>query len=212
MSQKLKETKHKAGRRGNNEGSIYLRKDGRWCGSVTIGYKSDGKPIRKDFYGKTRQEVARKITALAGEVFDNGYVNVSASKERNFQMLMQQWFDLFVAPKVASTTRENRQNMLKHFFKAFGTLDVQDVSLEALQRFFNGKVRAGTAADSINKMKNMLIKFFSYAVKKAISAQIQWMVLKLQSVLTAIVMIARPMHYEKKSENRFLLGSTMRFY
>jgi hypothetical protein len=59
MPQKIKETKSKAGCRGNNEGSIFQRKDGRWTGSVTTVYKTDGKPIRKDIYGKTRLEVAR---------------------------------------------------------------------------------------------------------------------------------------------------------
>jgi integrase len=46
-----------AGRRGNNEGSIYQRKkDGRWAGVVTL---PDGK--RRYFYGKKREEVAAKL-------------------------------------------------------------------------------------------------------------------------------------------------------
>ena len=43
-------------KRGQNEGSLYQRKDGRWAGAVTL---DDGK--RKHFYGKTRAEVARKV-------------------------------------------------------------------------------------------------------------------------------------------------------
>ena len=103
MPPKLKETKSKAGRRGNNEGSIYQRKsDGLWVGSVTTGYKTDGKPIRKTVYGKTRQDVAKKVTALSGDVFEKGYTTVSAREERNFQVLMQEWFDLFNAPNISS--------------------------------------------------------------------------------------------------------------
>ena len=46
-----------AGRRGNNEGSIYQRKkDGRWAGVITL---PDGK--RRYYYGKKREEVAAKI-------------------------------------------------------------------------------------------------------------------------------------------------------
>jgi len=169
MSQiKLKHPKTKAGRRGNNEGSIFQRKsDGLWCGSVTTGYKTDGKPIRKTLYGKTRQEVARKVTGLSGEVFEKGYSTVSAREERNFQILMQEWFDLFNVPNKASTTEYNRRNMMNnHIFKAFGAYDVQDVTLERLQKFFNGKIKSGTAADSIHKMKDMLKLFFKYAVRK----------------------------------------------
>jgi integrase len=49
-----------ANRRGSGEGSIYQRKDGRWCAQVSLGYKPGGKPHRKLLYGKTRNEVAKQ--------------------------------------------------------------------------------------------------------------------------------------------------------
>lgn len=168
MSQKLKETKSKSKRRGNNEGSIYQRaSDGLWCGTVTVGYKTDGRPIRKTIYGSSQQETLKKMSPLVGDVLTNGYTTVSARNERNFQILMQEWFDLFGSSNMSSTTEANRRNMLKnHIYKAFGKLDIQDVSLEKLQRFFNSKIKANTSADSINKMKSLLFNFFKYAVKK----------------------------------------------
>ncbi len=167
MSQKLKETKAKAGRRGNNEGSIYKRKDGRWCGAVTVGYKTNGTAIRKYVYGNSRQEVSKKVPTKTGEVFANDYISVSARDERNFQVLMQEWFDIFAVSDKSSTTEANRRNMLKnHIFKEFGALDIQNVTKEKPQKFFNGKIKSGTAADSINKIKNLMKEFFTYAVKK----------------------------------------------
>ena len=170
MSRTLKKVNSKTKRRGNNEGSIYyLESKKLWCGQVTIGYKPDGGPNRKTCYGKTRQETAKKVATLSAAVFVNGYAKVPVSTERNFQILVQDWFDLFFIHGKASTTRENRQNMLNnHIFKVFGKMDIQDVSLEALQRFFNAKVKSGTAVDSINKMKSLLRNFFIYAVKKGI--------------------------------------------
>lgn len=54
-----------ARRRGNGEGSIYQRKaDGLWCGSVSLGTATDGKPIRRTVYGRTRKEVAEKLATL----------------------------------------------------------------------------------------------------------------------------------------------------
>ena len=44
-------------KRGNNEGSIYKRADGRGAAALTVTW---GK--RRTLYGKTRQEVARKLT------------------------------------------------------------------------------------------------------------------------------------------------------
>ena len=48
-------------KRGNNEGTIYKRADGRWTAVVTIR-RAKGTPRRKQFYGRTRQEAARKLT------------------------------------------------------------------------------------------------------------------------------------------------------
>ena len=49
-------------RRGANEGAIYRRKDGRWTAVIHLGYEG-ARRRRKAIYGKTRQEVARKLTA-----------------------------------------------------------------------------------------------------------------------------------------------------
>ena len=48
-------------KKGNGEGSIYLRPDGRWCASIQVGTDINGKVIRKSFYGKQRKEVAQKL-------------------------------------------------------------------------------------------------------------------------------------------------------
>ena len=52
-----------AKKRGNNEGSITRRKDGLWMAQVTIGRDpATGTLKRATFYGKTRQDVADKLT------------------------------------------------------------------------------------------------------------------------------------------------------
>lgn len=47
-----------AQRRSNGEGSLYLRRDGLWCGSISLGTK------RRVVYGITRKEVAEKLASL----------------------------------------------------------------------------------------------------------------------------------------------------
>ena len=47
-------------KRGNNEGSIYKRQDGRWAATVSLGYEG-GKRKRKTVYGKTRKGVAERL-------------------------------------------------------------------------------------------------------------------------------------------------------
>jgi len=167
MPQQLKRTHSKAGRRGNNEGSIHQRKDGKWCGQVTTGYKTDGKPVRKTVYGKTRNEVASEIAKLTAYVFSNGYTTISSRDGTNFEVLCKEWFGLFIAPGLSSNTEEHRRAMMKnHIFAEFGALDIKNVDLMRLQRFFTSKAKAGLSADYIGKMKNLLNNFFQYALKQ----------------------------------------------
>jgi Phage integrase, N-terminal SAM-like domain len=49
-------------RRGHGEAPIYRRSDGRWAAMVDLGWRG-GKRRRKFLYGKTRPEVARKLSA-----------------------------------------------------------------------------------------------------------------------------------------------------
>ena len=104
---------------------------------------------------------------MTDEVFTNGYATDTANKERNFEVLCREWFELFVASTTSSTTEESRRTILKnHVYPEFGMLDIHNVDLNRLQRFFNEKVKAGLSADHINKMKNLLNNFMVYAVKK----------------------------------------------
>ena len=52
-------------KRGQNEGSIYQAKDGRWRGAITIGHRANGKgrmvQVRKMLSGATRGAVADQM-------------------------------------------------------------------------------------------------------------------------------------------------------
>lgn len=172
MSQmKLKEPKTMAGRRGNNEGSIFPRKDKegkvlRWCGMVITGYKTDGTPIRKTLYGKTRTEVARKVSEMVSEVNKTGYTTVSARDERNFKILMSEWFGMYGTVNMSSRTEFNRRGTLdKQVYEKFGKFNVQDINTNMLQRFFNAKDKE-LCSDSVSKIRGLLNRFFAYALKQ----------------------------------------------
>ena len=52
-------------KRGQNEGSIYQRQDGRWVAVLNLGWK-DGKRDSRYFYAPTRAAVAEKLTEARG--------------------------------------------------------------------------------------------------------------------------------------------------
>src|SRR6266705_2177588 len=55
----------KAKRRGHGEDAIFFAADkNRYVGSVSLGYRADGRRIRRKVMGRTKQEVAHKLKAL----------------------------------------------------------------------------------------------------------------------------------------------------
>jgi integrase len=170
MPRKMKMPEKKSGRRGNNEGSIYQRKDGRWCAQVTVGYREDGKAIVKYAYGGTRQEVAKKLTQYTHEVFENGYSSFAPSDSKLFYPLLEDWFFTFKEPVIGSTTSEKHRNFMKNHIKPeLGGLAANQVDLFRLQRFFNGLSKKGLCLQSIKHIKQLLNQFYEqYLIKQGL--------------------------------------------
>lgn len=54
-----------SGRRSNGEGSIYQRKDGKWCAAIVADDPATGRRKRTVLYGRTRADVKAKLKAAA---------------------------------------------------------------------------------------------------------------------------------------------------
>lgn len=160
---KTKKKKKKDTRRGNNEGSIYLRDDGRWAASVTLGYDKDGKRIRKMFYGKTRTDVAIKMTTALNEAMIYGKASFTND---NLQVMMEEWLRLFKKAEV--TTRTYEGIMLRarnHIYPHMGEMMLRDINTATIQALLNKMMFDGYALATIRKVKFLLNQFYTYAKK-----------------------------------------------
>ena len=54
-------------RRGHGEGSVYKRADGRWAGTVDLGWVN-GKRRRKTVYGQTQRDVLARLRKVERHV------------------------------------------------------------------------------------------------------------------------------------------------
>ena len=85
-----------AKKRGNNEGSITRRKDGLWMAQITIGRDPQtGKPKRATFYGKTRQEVADKLTKALRDKQQGTFV-------APHKLTLGEWLDTWLCGSIKS--------------------------------------------------------------------------------------------------------------
>ena len=129
-------------RRGHGEGSITRRKDGRWQGSVLLGYDAEtGRPRRKYFYGQTRKEVQEKINKIA--------VKIQAGTYREpARITVEEWFTTwlndYMRLSLRPTTWDSYEYQVKgHIIPALGHLKLSELQTAHIQRLYNDKLKGG---------------------------------------------------------------------
>jgi integrase len=149
-----------AKKRGNGEGSITCRKNGGWCAQYVV-YTSKGRK-RKTLYGKTRQEVAAKLTkALSdwenGLTFDAGKMTVGEYLER--------WLTDCVRGTVRPSTFERHEQIVRvHVKPALGRIGLKNLTSAHVRGLISEKLETGLAPATVRKLHSTLHKALSQAV------------------------------------------------
>ena len=133
--------RQKMNRRGQNEGSIYRRKDGRWAGAVSIGYRN-GKRWRKTYYGKTRKEVQEKLAEALNAVQKGLPV---APERQTVGQYLEEWLEQSVRSTVRPRTFLRYQEQVRlHIKPALGHAKLAKLSPQLVQRLLNEKLEEGS--------------------------------------------------------------------
>lgn len=148
-------------RRGNGEGSIYQRSNGTWVAQVLLGYKPDGKPIRKSFSGKTRKEVAAKLSSATAQVFQGAVLTqASAMTVEEFALY---WLSMKRLEVTSRTLAWNRNMLDSHIIPAIGAIPLADLTCVHVQAIINSMSSKGTYAHrtikGVRDLMNQMIKF-----------------------------------------------------
>jgi integrase len=145
------------GKRANGEGSVYQRTDGRWCASVTT---EGGR--RQHFLGRTRAEVARKLTG-ALDARDKGAL-VTGPRQTVSQFFTQ-WLDA-VRPSLRPRTFVGYEQLVRlHVIPEIGTLSLARLTPQHLQRLYTSRLDAGLSSTTVNHVHALIHKALSNAVR-----------------------------------------------
>jgi integrase len=151
-----------AKRRGNNEGSITRhKKSGLYMARYTV--QTPTGPKRKTVYGKTREAVANKLArALAdradGLVFDDENLTVGE--------YLDSWLKGSVRGSVRDSTFDRYEVAVRvHIKPALGRLKLKKLGPAHLAGFYRGRLDAGQAPASVNKLHVTLHKALDQAVE-----------------------------------------------
>ena len=142
-----------AKRRGHGEGSIHERADGRWAGVVELGWEN-GKRRRKYCYGKTRREVAEKMTRLLA----TQQQGLSPTDERQRVGAYLTWWATEVMPtQVRPSTRVRHQCIVRlHLVPALGRHTMARLSPAHVQQLLAAKTAEGLSPRTVGYVHAVL--------------------------------------------------------
>jgi integrase len=98
-------------RRDKGAGSVYQRaSDGRWLGSIDLGWGADGKRRRKVVSAKTKPAAVRKLADAQKDLARHG---ITASKVATVKTYLEEWLTTIrVKPTTLATYRNTVRNYL----------------------------------------------------------------------------------------------------
>lgn len=144
-------------KRANGEGTIYKRKDGRWCASVSLDF---GK--RKYTYGKTREEVGRKLT-VAQKAKQDGLP--LPTERQTLAQFLAHWLESVKPSLRPSTHRRYEQLVRLHALPYLGKIALPRVKPDHLQRLYADRLEAGQAPASVRQLHAVLHRAFRQAMQ-----------------------------------------------
>ena len=144
-----------AKRRGQNEGSIYRRKDGSWCAQVTVSGK------RLTNYGKTRRECSDWLKETLAQV-ESGITFKGA--KMTLAEYLDQWF-VTIKPSVRPKTLfQYKQVARMHVVPILGETTLKDLRPDHIQSLYNLKSEAGLSPRMVRLIHAVLHRALNQAL------------------------------------------------
>lgn len=125
-----------AKRRANGEGSIFKRKDGRWCSKVELAGKT------RYFYGRTQSEVKEKLAAA----LENSRKGITVNPSKiTFAQWLDTWFNTYKMQNIAESTLSTYEKwIVNHIKPKLGHYTLMELSADPdiIQEFYMDRLNA----------------------------------------------------------------------
>lgn len=114
---------------------IRKRADGRWEGRYTLGFNpKTGKPRRKSIYGKTQQEVRKKLSRIIVDIDEGTYVEPNSMK-------LGTWLDIWLKEYTKNikpaTHSAYEQHVRVHVKPYLGQVKLKQLTPHMVQATYN---------------------------------------------------------------------------
>lgn len=145
--------KPKKRRRGRGEGGAYQRADGRWVGSVDLGWEN-GKRKRKVIYGATKSEVTQELQKLHHQI---GQGLPIKTKETTLATFLDAWLEDSVKPSVRPRTFDSYRSVVEtHLKPSMGKLTLTKLAQGHIIKMMGEKRAEGASERTIGYIRTVL--------------------------------------------------------
>lgn len=148
-------------RRGNQEGTIRRRADGRWEGRVAVAVA--GRILRRSCYGKTRTEVQARLRELAREMARQP---CAADTRQTLEAYLTRWLGderLALRPR---TWERYRELVIGHVIPELGHVRLDKLTVAQVQTALASKAASGLAPRTVGHIRAVLRTALADAVRR----------------------------------------------
>ena len=120
-------------KRKNGEGTVRLRKDGRWEGRIVIGYDENGLPKTKNVLAKTKGECIEKLKALKSTITPDTPVKLKA--DMPFGEWLDHWYETYCKPNARPATQRTYEGYIRlYLHPRLGSIPLNKVTTSDIQQ------------------------------------------------------------------------------
>ena len=148
-----------ARKRADGEGTIvpYVVKGKQkgWRASIQVGFQDNGKPDRKQFYGKTQKEVKDKLEDYKHKMLIGDTLN----KEK---LTLEEWFFTWLfdykKDQLKDTSFTRYYNLYKNYIQntSLGKIKLQDLKAAHLQKYYKNLLNQGISPGTISQLNGKI--------------------------------------------------------
>jgi hypothetical protein len=156
-------------RRGNREGSVFQRADGRWCAELYMGRNINGGKKVTRYYGATRTAVQEKLTDAAGK-HQRG-VLPDPSKD-TVEKFLERWLRDSAKHSVRPRTFECYAGSLRtHAIPVLGRKRLTKLAPGDLRSLYAAKLTEGLAPRTVQLLHAILRRALKQAARDGLTAR-----------------------------------------
>jgi integrase len=158
----MADKEQKRRKRGQGEGSIYKRKDGRWVAVVNLGYQN-GKLTRKSYYGQTRKEASDKLTAALNDIKKGIPIVTERQTVKEF---LDRWLNDCVKPSVRLSTFLSYESEVRvHISPKLGHIQLEKLTPQHIQAYMNDRLKSELSATTVAYHRSLLRMALNQALR-----------------------------------------------